>query len=77
MMRELFNKVGFGWAVRILAFVMLGGLSMSLLLLKPLTQAKRKRAILNSTSLRDAPYTIFIFGKKSTLLIMFDSTIDT
>jgi hypothetical protein len=77
MMRELFNKVGFGWAVRILAFVMLGGLSMSLLLLKLHTQAKRKRAIIKSTLLRDAPYTIFIFGKKSTLLILFDSTINT
>ncbi|KAF1970113.1 MFS general substrate transporter, partial [Bimuria novae-zelandiae CBS 107.79] len=60
MMRELFREVGFGWAVRILAFIMLGGLSASLILLKPHANANKARALLKTTLLRDAPYTIFI-----------------
>lgn len=60
MMRELFEEVGFGWAVRILAFVMLGGLSVSLAILRPHTRAKKERALVNSKLLRDTPYTIFI-----------------
>ena len=68
-MRELFEKVGFAWAVRILAFVMLGGLSVSLVVLKPHTTIKKQRAIMKSTLLRDAPYTIFIVGKHFDLFL--------
>ncbi|KAL5434356.1 hypothetical protein PMIN07_004552 [Paraphaeosphaeria minitans] len=60
MMRELFDEVGFAWAVRILAFVMLGGLSVSLAILRPHAGAKKERALLQSDLLRDPPYTIFI-----------------
>ncbi|KAK7185495.1 MFS general substrate transporter [Paraphaeosphaeria sporulosa] len=60
MMRELFDKVGFAWAVRVLALVMLGGLSMSLVILRPHSSARKERALLRSDLLRDAPYTIFI-----------------
>lgn len=77
MMRELFDKVGFGWAVRILGFVMLGGLSMSLLLLKPHAQVRKKRAIVQSTLLRDTPYTIFIFGRQSMLLDLLSRNVNT
>jgi hypothetical protein len=65
MMRELFEKVGFAWAVRILAFVMLGGLSVSLTILRPHTNARKERALLKSGLLCDAPYTIFIVCRSS------------
>lgn len=61
-MRELFQKVGFGWAVRILAFVMLATLSLSLAVLKPHTSVKRKVPIFRATFLLDLPYTLFILG---------------
>lgn len=65
MMRELFDRVGFGWAVRILAFVMLGGLSVSLALLRPHSSARKERALLNNSFLKDAPYTVFIICRFS------------
>ena len=62
MMRELFEKVGFGWAVRILAFVMLATLSISLIVLKPHTKTKKQVPLFKAAHLRDTPYTLFIIG---------------
>jgi MFS family permease len=62
MMRELFNKVGFGWAVRILSFVMLVTLSISLIVLKP--HGKHLGGpLFKAAFLCDVPYTLFIVGK--------------
>ena len=66
MMRELFENVGFGWAVRILAFIMLVTLSISLIVLKPHTRTKKSVPLYNAAFLRDTPYTLFIIGKAST-----------
>jgi hypothetical protein len=63
MMRELFAKVGFGWAVRILSFVMLDTLSISLVVLKPHTKEKRRVPLFKAAHLRDIPYTLFIICK--------------
>ncbi|KAL6708857.1 hypothetical protein ACN47E_002264 [Coniothyrium glycines] len=64
MMRELFDRVRFGWAVRILAFVMLATLSLSLVVLKPHTSEKERKKvpIFQATFLLDMPYTLFIFA---------------
>jgi len=63
MMRELFEKVGFGWAVRILSFVMLATLLISLAVLKPHTKIKKNVPLFKLAFLRDTPYTLFIIGK--------------
>jgi hypothetical protein len=62
MMRELFRKVGYGWAVRILAFVMLAGLLTSLAVLKPHTNVKKHVPLFKASFLKDVPYTLFIIG---------------
>jgi len=60
MLRELFKEVGLRWAIRVLAFLMLAGLSVSIAVLKhedaPLFAAKH---------LRDIPFTLFILCKHS------------
>ena len=62
MMRELFNKVGFSWAVRILALVMLIALLASLAALRPHTRTKTHGPLFKATFLRDTSYTLFILG---------------
>jgi hypothetical protein len=62
-MRELFNKVGFGWATRILALVMLVALLVSLAALRHHTRTKKHGPLFKATFLRDTPYTLFILGQ--------------
>ncbi|KAF2256088.1 major facilitator superfamily transporter [Trematosphaeria pertusa] len=62
MMRELFAKVGFGWAVRSLALIMLVALCTSLVVLKPHTQKKQSGPLFKFEMLRDSSYTLFILG---------------
>ncbi|KAF2114285.1 major facilitator superfamily domain-containing protein [Lophiotrema nucula] len=62
MMRELFKRLGFGWAVRVLALIMLVCSSISLLVLKPHTKSKTRPAFFMASFLRDMPYTLFILS---------------
>ena len=62
-MRELFKTVGFGWAVRVLAFVMLTGLLTSLAVLKPHEGSKKHAPFFAARYLRDIPFTLFILCK--------------
>ncbi|ORY12331.1 major facilitator superfamily transporter [Clohesyomyces aquaticus] len=62
MMRELFQSVGFAWAVRILAFVMLATLLTSLAVLMPVTKTKKHAPFFKAEFLRDTPYTLFILS---------------
>ncbi|KAH7138727.1 major facilitator superfamily transporter [Dendryphion nanum] len=62
MMRELFKNVGFCWATRVLAFVMLSTLSLSLLLLRPPHRNKSNVPLFRLDFLRDIPYTLFILA---------------
>ncbi|KAF2686340.1 MFS general substrate transporter [Lentithecium fluviatile CBS 122367] len=62
LLRELFKKVGFGWAVRVLAFVMLTGLLISIAVLKPHAQSKKHARFFAMQYLRDIPYTLFILA---------------
>lgn len=75
MMRELFARVGFGWAVRVLVLIMLVCLSISLAFLKPHTAVKKRAPLFKASFLRDTPYTLFIIGMSlvtGSLLKMYD-----
>jgi MFS family permease len=69
MMRELFDKVGFGWAVRTLSLVMLVTLSISLVLLKPHAKHTKDVPMFNMAFLCDTPYTLFILGRPLCLVL--------
>ncbi|KAF2197102.1 major facilitator superfamily transporter [Delitschia confertaspora ATCC 74209] len=62
MMRELIQRVGFAWAVRILAFVITATLLVSLVTLKPHTAMKKHAPLFQMRLLRDTPYTLFILA---------------
>jgi hypothetical protein len=62
-MRELFEKVGFAWAVRVLSLVMLVTLVIALALLKPHGKVLKDVPLFDFSFLRDTPYTLFILGE--------------
>lgn len=62
-MRRLFETVGFGWAVRILAFIMLATLSVAFLVIRPRDNVKRPKGPLVRLSwIRDPTYMTFVIG---------------
>ncbi|KAF2872764.1 major facilitator superfamily domain-containing protein [Massariosphaeria phaeospora] len=62
MLRELFETVGFAWAVRVLAFVILAGLLGSLAVLKPHGEHKTHAPFFVARYLYHVPYTLFILA---------------
>lgn len=63
MMRELFARVGFAWAVRVMGGVMLGTLLVGLAVLKPYVEKKERRVVIfEAKFLKDSSYTLFILG---------------
>jgi hypothetical protein len=57
-------RIGFGWAVRVLALVMLVTLSLALVLLKSHAKHASNAPLFDLSFLRDVPYTLFILGKQ-------------
>jgi MFS family permease len=61
--RELQPRIGFPWATRIIAFIALGTLTVSILLMKPrLPPPKKARSLFDGTAFKSLPYTVFSFG---------------
>ena len=56
---QLVHRVGFGWATRTLAFMMLATLSVSLTVMKVRLQPARKRQLLQLSAFKEAPFTLF------------------
>ncbi|KAH9891929.1 MFS general substrate transporter [Cubamyces lactineus] len=72
MLRQLFEQVGFGWAVRISGFISLAACCVAVLtttsLQHPQPPAERKGSSLDFAILRDAPFLLLIAGN---ILICF------
>lgn len=63
MFHKLIDQVGFGWTTRIIAFVALAGLSVSLLVLKRrLPPPTKTRSLLDFSALKEPPFLVFAFG---------------
>lgn len=63
MFHQLINKVGFGWTTRIMAFVALAGLSVSLTVLKRrLPPPKQSRSLLDLGALKEPTFVVFAVG---------------
>ncbi|RAO69471.1 uncharacterized protein BHQ10_005483 [Talaromyces amestolkiae] len=63
MFEKLIHKVGFGWTTRIMGFVALAGLSVSLIVLKRrLPPPRERRSLFDMSALREAPFLVFAFG---------------
>lgn len=57
--RKLEVQLGFGWATRVIAFIALATLAISLVVLKPRIKPATKRSLLEPTAFKEAPYTLF------------------
>ncbi|THC89638.1 hypothetical protein EYZ11_010914 [Aspergillus tanneri] len=63
MFHKLIDQVEFAWTTRIIAFVALAGLSVSLLVLKRrLPPPKQSRSLLDLGALKETPFLVFAFG---------------
>lgn len=62
MMRSLFIRVGFAWAVRSLAFLMLGCLLVCIVIMRLRPHARKPSPLFKASYLRDVPYTFFVLG---------------
>ncbi|ORY30793.1 major facilitator superfamily domain-containing protein [Naematelia encephala] len=62
MLRFLFPKVGFGWAVRIMAFVVLCVVIFAFFTLSSIHVPRKKLAILSPTVFRDKGYDLYVLG---------------
>lgn len=60
--RALQVRVGFPWATRVLAFIQLGTLSISLAVMRVRILPQAKRKIWDWTAFRETPYTLFCAG---------------
>lgn len=59
---KLQPHLGFGWATRILAFIMLGTLSLSLTVMRTRILPAQKRALWDFPAFKEAPFTFFTLG---------------
>ena len=59
MFSQLVEKIGFPWATRVLGFVALGTVSISLVLMRARVFPKEKRRLIQLNAFMELPYTLF------------------
>ena len=57
--KPLVNRVGFGWAMRIISFIVLAGLLVSLAVLRQRPTPRKPRALMDVTAFREARFIVF------------------
>jgi MFS family permease len=63
LFRKLQPQIGFPWTTRIIAFIALATLSISIIVIKPrLPPPKKARAMLDINALKSIPFMLFSFG---------------
>jgi predicted MFS family arabinose efflux permease len=60
--RPLVKSVGFGWTLRIFAFICLAFLGVAIAVLKQRATPNKPRKLLDSTAFREADYVLFLIG---------------
>ena len=57
--RQLYPRIGFAWATRVLGFISLVTCMFSVLVMRPRIMPKQKRALLDLAAFKEWPYTLF------------------
>ena len=60
---QLVTRVGFGWATRVLAFIMGATLAIPLTVMKARVTLPQKRELLQLSAFKEAPFTLFSFAE--------------
>lgn len=71
VVRNLWDKVGFGWTVRVLALISLTLLGCANVVLRTPLPAEQRRRFINVASLKDWPYVFFVVGCFAIFLGMY------
>ncbi|KAI1652980.1 MFS general substrate transporter [Daldinia decipiens] len=64
-------RIGFGWATRVLAFILLGLLVVPLVYMRPRVAPPRKRAFFDRDAIRDVPFMSFAISALPSFMGMF------
>lgn len=65
-------SVGFGWATRVIAFIVLAFSAVPVAFMRTrVPTSGRKRALFDSTALRDGSFTVFAFGGFASFLVLY------
>ena len=62
IVQQLLPKIGFGWTVRVLGFVMLGLQSVAISFTKPRIPPRKSGPLLELAAFKEMPYTLFSIG---------------
>lgn len=62
VVRQLLDKVGYGWAVRVLAFINIASLAVVIAFMKPRLPPRKSGPLLDVDSLKDVPYVLHVVG---------------
>lgn len=65
VLRRLFAQIGFGWAVRVMAFIMLATLLVSASLMRTRLPPRTSGPLVDFSALKDPAYVAFVTGKAS------------
>lgn len=59
---RLIDRIGFGWSVRVMAFIALGTLVLPLVVMRQRFRAPKARALIDWTAFTDVPYMTFVLA---------------
>ncbi|MCJ1247159.1 hypothetical protein MMC30_004371 [Trapelia coarctata] len=71
LIRRLIVSVGFPWAVRAMAFIMLGTLALAIALLRPRLPPRKSGPFYDLAALKDPAYTSFVLGLTLAFIAFF------
>lgn len=62
VVRQLLGKIGFGWTVRVLAFINVASLLVVMAFMKPRLPPRKTGSIVDWEALKDVPYCLHVLG---------------
>lgn len=62
VVRQLLDKVGYGWAVRVLGFINIASLAVVIAFMKPRLPPRKSGPLIDVDSLKDVPYVLHVLG---------------
>ena len=72
---QLQPRIGFGWATRVIGFILIATLALPLVIMRPLHYPRKKTSLWNINALFDIPYVLFglgtLFGYMGIYVVFF------
>jgi MFS family permease len=62
VLRQLYPRIGFPWATRVMGFIALATAGFSFLIMRPRIMPKQKRHLTDLAAFKEPPYTLFCIG---------------